>query len=65
MALDAGANAVGGPEMIKQVENGEADYDVYITTPTMIDSLKHLSRVLKSKMPVEKKGMLLGLNSCA
>lgn len=59
MALNAGADVVGGIELIPQMESGEMESDVYITTPTMLKNIKHLSKVLKNKMPVERKGIFM------
>ena len=57
-AEEAGANIVGGEDLVKRVEEGFTDFDVAIATPDMMGAVGRLGRVLgpSGKMPNPKTG---------
>ena len=57
-AEEAGANVVGGEDLVKRVEEGFTDFDVDIATPDMMGAVGRLGRVLgpSGKMPNPKTG---------
>ncbi|KAG0050480.1 hypothetical protein BGZ83_004721 [Gryganskiella cystojenkinii] len=57
-ARAAGAQIVGGPELVKEVEEGKHKFDKCISTPGMYPSVTKLARILgpKGLMPTTKKG---------
>ncbi|KAK6141256.1 hypothetical protein DH2020_025011 [Rehmannia glutinosa] len=59
-ARDAGADIVGGPELVENIRTGQlkVDFDMCIATPSMMEHVKKLSRNLKKLMPDIKKGTL-------
>ncbi|GFP78757.1 50S ribosomal protein l1 [Phtheirospermum japonicum] len=59
-ARDAGADIVGGSELVENIRTGQhkVDFDVCIATPSMMEHVKKLSRQLKKLMPDSKKGTL-------
>ncbi|KAI3465848.1 hypothetical protein Pfo_022511 [Paulownia fortunei] len=59
-ARDAGADIVGGPELVENIRTGQikVDFDKCIATPSMMEHVKKLSRNLKQLMPDTKKGTL-------
>lgn len=57
-AQAAGADIVGGEEIISKIQGGWTDFDVLITTPDMMGQLGKLGKVLgpKGLMPSPKSG---------
>jgi large subunit ribosomal protein L1 len=57
-AEEAGADLVGGEEMVKKIQEGWSDFDAVISTPDMMKSVGRLGKVLgpRGLMPNPKAG---------
>jgi large subunit ribosomal protein L1 len=57
-AQDAGAEEVGGEEMVDRIQKGWLDFDAVIATPDMMKSVGKLGKILgpKGLMPNPKTG---------
>lgn len=71
-ARRAGADVVGGEEMVVEILEGRVEFDRVICTPDMVRALQPAARILGPRgiMPTVKKGMLCvclpwGANACA
>ncbi|MCC7492138.1 MAG: 50S ribosomal protein L1 [Fimbriimonadaceae bacterium] len=55
-ARAAGANTVGGDDLVAQIDGGWADYDILCATPAMMRVVGRLGRKLGPRMPNAKAG---------
>src|ERR1700704_6174008 len=57
-AIEAGADVVGGEDLVKRVQNGEIDFDVALATPDVMGLVGRLGKVLgpRGLMPNPKSG---------
>ncbi|MBN1160897.1 MAG: 50S ribosomal protein L1 [Dehalococcoidales bacterium] len=64
IASDAGADFVGGDDMIKKVEGGWVDFDTAISVPEMMGKVGKLGKILgrKGLMPNPKSGTVVAMN---
>ena len=57
-AMDAGADVVGGEDLVKRVQSGEIDFDVALATPDVMGMVGRLGKILgpRGMMPNPKSG---------
>jgi large subunit ribosomal protein L1 len=57
-AIEAGADLVGGEDLVKKVQNGEIDFDVALATPDLMGQVGRLGKILgpRGMMPNPKSG---------
>jgi large subunit ribosomal protein L1 len=57
-ALDAGADVVGGEDLVKKVQNGDIEFDVALATPDVMGLVGRLGKILgpRGMMPNPKSG---------
>jgi large subunit ribosomal protein L1 len=57
-AIEAGADLVGGEDLVKQVQNGEINFDVALATPDLMGQVGRLGKILgpRGMMPNPKSG---------
>ena len=57
-AIEAGADVVGGEDLVKKVQGGEIDFDVALATPDLMGLVGRLGKILgpRGMMPNPKSG---------
>ena len=55
-AEEAGADRVGGEELVKEIQGGWMDFDVLLCTPDVMNWVGKLGSLLRAKMPSKKAG---------
>ncbi|KYQ51578.1 39S ribosomal protein L1, mitochondrial [Trachymyrmex zeteki] len=61
IARDAGADYVGGKQLIKQIQNGQfsmKEYDIILSEPTILPDLLLIRGLMRKKFPNAKSGTL-------
>jgi large subunit ribosomal protein L1 len=60
IAQDAGADSVGGDEVVKKIEEGWLEFDIAVATPDMMPKIGKLGKILgrKGLMPNPKSGTI-------
>jgi large subunit ribosomal protein L1 len=64
IASDAGADVIGGDDLVKKIEEGFLDFDTAISIPEMMGKVGKLGKILgrKGLMPNPKSGTVVGMN---
>ncbi len=57
-AKEAGADWVGGEELVKKVEEGWDEFDILVSTPEMMRHVRRLGKILGPRMPNRKAGTI-------
>lgn len=57
-AEEAGADEVGGDDLVEKISGGYKDFDVLIATPEMAPTMSKIGKVLGPKTPNKKSGTL-------
>lgn len=57
-AKEAGADWVGGEDLVKQIEGGWEKFDVLVSTPEMMRFARRLGKILGPRMPSKKAGTI-------
>lgn len=52
----AGADVVGGEELVKEIQGGWMDFDILLATPDVMALVGRLGSILRAKMPSKKAG---------
>ena len=55
-ARDAGADTVGGEELVKEIQGGWMDFEVLLATEDVMGLVGRLGSILRAKMPSKKAG---------
>lgn len=56
LAEGAGADKVGGEDLVKEIQGGWMDFDVLLCTPDVMPMVGRLGSILRAKMPSKKAG---------
>jgi large subunit ribosomal protein L1 len=64
VANNAGADVVGGDDLVKKIEEGFIDFDTAIAVPDMMSKVGRLGKILgrKGLMPNPKSGTVVAMN---